>query len=92
MADSLVQVKVTFSLPSNLVRSIRKAVAEGFFPSQNSMVREALAHELGRVREKRLSEEFAAAARDPLFIQDIEEIQQAFTNADSETARMIPNG
>jgi Arc/MetJ-type ribon-helix-helix transcriptional regulator len=85
-------MKVTFSLPSELVRSVREAVAEGFFPSQNSMVREALTRELRRIREKRLYDEFVEAANDPLFMQDLEQTQQAFAGADSETARMIPNG
>jgi Arc/MetJ-type ribon-helix-helix transcriptional regulator len=92
MVDHAAIVKVTFSLPLELVRSIREAVARGSFPSQNSMVREALTRELGRMREKQLYEEFVEAAADPLFMQDIDEAQQAFAGADSETARMIPNG
>lgn len=40
-------------------------------------------------REERLRAEFAEAARDPAFLQDVQETMEAFASADAETARMI---
>jgi hypothetical protein len=37
-----------------------------------------------------LRQEFQEAARDPLFLRDIEETMADFAAADAETARMIP--
>jgi hypothetical protein len=53
---------------------------------------EALEKELRRARDQQLRAEFQEAARDPLFMQDLEETQKAFEAADAETARMIPDG
>jgi Arc/MetJ-type ribon-helix-helix transcriptional regulator len=84
--------KVTFTLPADLVSAVRQVVAAGIFPSQNALVREALEKELRRARDQQLRAEFQEAARDPLFMQDLEETQKAFEAADAETARMIPDG
>jgi hypothetical protein len=35
--------------------------------------------------------ELEAAARDPLFLADIQEIEQAFRSADKQTASMLDN-
>ena len=90
--ETLATQKVTFSLPSGLVREVREAVSEGLFPSQHALVREALAALLSRLREERLRRAFEDAARDPLFLQDIQDTGRAFATADAETARMIVDG
>ena len=82
--------KVTVSLPDRMVRDLQAAVAEGAFPSQNELVREALRKELKRVRDERLYREMLEAAQDPEFIRDVEETMEAFKWVDSETARMLP--
>ena len=46
---------------------------------------------MDRIREERLRAEFAEAARDPMFLQDIRDTEDAFASADAETARMIPD-
>ena len=43
------------------------------------------------MRVQRLRREFEEAARDPLFMRDLEETGAAFATADAETARMIPD-
>ncbi len=40
-------------------------------------------------RAESLRREFAEAADDPLFLQDMEETMTAFADADAETARML---
>jgi Arc/MetJ-type ribon-helix-helix transcriptional regulator len=83
--------KVTFSLPADLAREMREVVSAGLFPSQNALVRSAIMKELKRVRTEQLRREFHEAAQDPMFLRDIQETEQAFQSADSETARMIPD-
>ena len=41
--------------------------------------------------ERLLRLELEAAARDPLFLEDIQEIEQAFCSADKQTASMLDN-
>jgi len=92
MAQTTAMQKVTFSLPVDLVHEMREVVAAGLFSSQNKLVRAALAKELKRIRVERLRLEFLEAAQDPLFLQDLNETEEAFRTADSQTVRMIPNG
>lgn len=81
--------KVTFTLPAEMVRQMREIVQKGGVASQNALVREALQHQLKRLREEAFAREMEEAARDPLFMQDMEESMQDFRFVDSETARMI---
>lgn len=81
--------KVTFTLPAAMVRQMREAVQKGSAASQNALVREALQHQLKRLREDEFAREMEEAARDPLFMQDMEECMHDFRFVDAETARMI---
>lgn len=81
--------KVTFTLPAEMVRQMREAVQKGGVASQNALVREALQHQLKRLREEEFAREMEEAARDPLFMQDMEECMHDFRFVDAETARMI---
>ena len=81
--------KVTFALPAEMVREMREVVQKGDVGSQNALVREALQHELKRRRQAEFEREMEAAARDPLFMRDLEEAMHDFRHVDSETARMI---
>jgi len=90
MARGITSEKVTFSLPTRIIQEVRRAVAEGAFPSQNALVCEALQKELQQIEYERLRREFQDAARDPEFLLDLEETQAAFEFVDTETARMIP--
>jgi len=56
---------------------------------QNAFVQKALMQEVKRARDKLLREEFADAAQDRLFLQDLNETEQAFESADAEASRMI---
>jgi len=82
--------KITFCIPSDLSAELKQVVAEGEAPSQNMLVRSAIEKELKRIRSEKLRREFAEAASDPLFMEDMGETMQAFASADAETARMIP--
>jgi len=78
--------KVTFTLPAVMVRQMREVVQKGGAASQNALVREALQQQLKRLREVEFECEMEAAARDPLFAQDLEECMNDFRFVDFETA------
>lgn len=80
-------IKVTYSLPEDLVAGVRSAVSEGAAPSYSAFVERALAEALARERERRLEGELAEAARDPLFLADLAEVARDFEHADAEAER-----
>lgn len=84
--------KVTFALPADLMQQVREFVGRGVFPSQNALVREALQHEIKRQREEWIAREYAEAASDPLFLEDMAQTMAAFESSDAQTARMIGEG
>jgi len=83
-------VKVTYSLPGDLVDDVRSVVREGAAPSYSAFVEDALKEAVRREREKQLAQEFREAAEDPLFMKDLEDTQKDFEHVDAETARLIP--
>jgi Arc/MetJ-type ribon-helix-helix transcriptional regulator len=80
-------IKVTYSLPENLVEGVRSIVSEGGAPSYSAFVERAIEEALERERERRLESELAEAAQDPLFLADIAEVAREFEHADAETDR-----
>lgn len=80
--------KVTFVLPTELVRQLREAVQKGAVASQNALVREALQQQLKLLREAEFEREMEAAAHDPLFMEDLAECMDDFRFVDAETARL----
>ena len=55
-----------------MVAMVREAVNAGEAKSQNEFVERALKRELQAIRQRRLYEEYAQAARDPIFKSDME--------------------
>lgn len=82
-------VKVTFALPAPLAQKLREAVEKGAAPSQNALVREALARELKRVREAEIERAYAEAAADPLYMQDLEECMKDFAELDRDALQYL---
>ncbi len=76
--------KVTYSLPGDLLSEMETAVREGAAPSYSAFVAQAVREQLHRQHEQRLKEAFAAAAKDPLFLEDVEETMRAFGESDRE--------
>ena len=81
--------KVTFVLPAPLARQLREAVEKGAAPSQNALVREALWREMKRLREQEIERAYAAAAADPLYVQDLEECMRDFAELDRDSLKHI---
>ncbi len=76
--------KVTYSLPGDLLSEMETAVREGAAPSYSAFVAQAIQDHLHTQKEQRIKEALAAAARDPLFLEDVEETMRAFGAADRE--------
>jgi Arc/MetJ-type ribon-helix-helix transcriptional regulator len=83
-------VKVTYSLPQDLVDDVRMVVREGAAPSYSAFVEDALRKAVRREREKLIAEEFQQAAKDPQFIADIDKADKDFDHADAESTKLIP--
>jgi len=86
MADSQT-VKMTYSLPAKLADRIRTVVAEGAAPSYSAFAERAFEAALRKEKERRLAEVLAAAAADPQFLEDIEDVERDFAVADAEIRR-----
>ena len=81
--------KATFSLPEDVLGSLSEAVARGAAPSKNALVERALARELKELRRQARQALWEEAAKDPLFLKDIKDVEEAFRDADAETAERI---
>lgn len=81
--------KATFLLSRAVLTAMDEFVAAGAAPSKNALVERALRHELKALRRERRCQLLQAAANDPLFLQDIAEVQRDFEFADAETAQLI---
>ena len=90
MAKVSDSVKVTYSLPEELIDEVRMVVREGAAPSYSAFVEDALREAVRREREKLIAEEFERAAKDPQFLADIDEVEKDFENVDAETTKLIP--
>lgn len=82
-------MKFTFVLPPSLAQDLREAVEKGAAPSQNALVREALRREMKRLREAEIEKAYAAAAADPLYVQDLEECMRDFAALDRDALQYI---
>lgn len=80
---------VTFSLPVEVVEKLRKYVKEDYITSLNAGVKEALEEYTVKIERRIFKREMEKAAKDPLFLADIEKAMADFEKADSETARRI---
>lgn len=70
--------KATFVLPAVLLAQVRHLVEAGLAESASALVREAVEERVRQLREEELAREFREAARDPLFLADLEETEEAF--------------
>jgi hypothetical protein len=83
------KVKATFSIRRDLLEAVTAAVARGAAPSKNALVERALQHELRELRRRAAAAQWAQAAKDPLFLRDVQETQEAFSSTDAEAAELL---
>lgn len=90
MVETTKLKKVTFALPETLLQRLRTLADQKRIPSVNSVVREAVEEYVTNLEREDFRQAMAEAARDPEFIRDLRETEEAFRHADAETAKVIP--
>lgn len=81
--------KATFALDKAVIEALDEAVAAGAAPSKNALVERAVRAELRAIRHQEERRRWQEAARDPIFMQDIADVERDFRWADAETLRDI---
>lgn len=70
--------KPGWQVRSSVADAVRQAVDEGAAESQNAFVERALVRELRELRRRRVYDAYAAAAEDPSFTAEMEEVTREF--------------
>jgi hypothetical protein len=70
--------KTGWQVRSSVADAVRRAVDEGAAPSQNAFVEQALVRALREVRRRRVYDAYAAAAADPAFLRDMDQVTESF--------------
>lgn len=81
--------KATFNLRADVLAELDEVMAKGMATSKNALVEQALKDKLSELRRQARKALWEEAAKDSLFLKDVEEIETAFQTADAETARRI---
>jgi hypothetical protein len=81
--------KATFNLHTDVLAELDEVMSKGIVPSKNALVEQALIKELNELKRQTRQQLWQEAAKDPLFLKDIEEIEADFKYADAETAVRI---
>lgn len=79
---AMVLKNVTFTLPVDLVERLKEHVKEKENLSLNAAVREALTAYVAELDRQKYRAAMAAAAKDPRFTKDAEDVMAAFAHAD----------
>jgi hypothetical protein len=80
------RVKRTYNLAPRTVRRVRELTEEyGVAPSQDAVIELAVDELDRRLRDLREADAWAAAAEDPAFRNEADEIDAAYRPADAET-------
>lgn len=80
-------VKATFVLDDLVLQQAKECVKENRLKSLSAFVEKAIRDELEKMRKDAINSSIAKAAKDPLFMADIMEIQQDFAHADFEAVK-----
>ncbi len=78
--------KATFNLHEDVIRGLDEAISQGMAPSKNAFVEQALLKEFNNLKRQARRVLWQKAAKDSLFVKDIEQVEKDFTYADAETA------
>lgn len=70
--------KPGWQVRSSVADAVRQAVDEGAAESQNAFVERALVRELRELRRRRVYDAYAAAAEDPSFTAEMDEVTREF--------------
>jgi metal-responsive CopG/Arc/MetJ family transcriptional regulator len=81
--------KATFNLPTDILDELDEVMSKAIAPSKNALVEQALIKELKELRRQARRTQWSEAAKDPLFLKDVQEADADFQYADAESARRI---
>jgi hypothetical protein len=70
--------KTGYQLRRSIVLAVRDAVQDGAAESQNAFVERALIRELQELRKEKLAAAYEEAARDPVFMQEMRDLDAAW--------------
>jgi Arc/MetJ-type ribon-helix-helix transcriptional regulator len=76
--------KTTFVIKDEIMMQVKEAVKYGYYKSFTSFVENALKNELNALKKAEIRKEIIAASKDPLFLDDIAEIEEDFKHSDFE--------
>ncbi len=77
----------TFSLPPELLDRLKKHAREGYIPTVNSAVKEAIESYVVQIDKEYLYRQMKEAADNPDFVEDLETTMADFSYVDYETTR-----
>ncbi|HEX9896490.1 MAG TPA: hypothetical protein VGA85_02375 [Dehalococcoidales bacterium] len=77
--------KATFNLHTDVLTALDKIMAQGIASSKNALVEQALLKELKELKRQARKALWQEAAKDPLFLKDVAEVEMDFRYADAET-------
>lgn len=78
--------KATFNLHTDVLDALDEIMALGIIPSKNALVEQALIKEVKDLRRQERKALWQEAVNDPLFLRDIEKVEEDFQYSDAETA------
>lgn len=79
--------RTTIALPSHLLAAADEAVARGDARSRNDLIARALSRQLVALRRRRIDEEFAEMANDPIYRDEASQLVEDFVVSDWEALR-----
>ena len=74
--------KTTFIIKEEIITQVKEAVKAGQYNSMTSFVENALKNEIKKLEKEKIIRELKEASKDPLFLADIEEIEDDFKYTD----------
>jgi predicted transcriptional regulator len=77
--------KATFNLHTDVLTALDEIMAQGIASSKNALVEQALLKELKELKRQARKALWQEAAKDPLFLKDVTEVEMDFRYADAET-------
>lgn len=79
----------TFSLPIDLLNKLKAYSNDGYIPSVNFAVKDAIESYLKLLEKQKLYDEMKAAVDDPMFMDDLKNAMNDFSHSDFELTREI---
>ncbi len=83
-SDNDKKVKYTIVLPKSMLSEIKGLSQNGFIPSINKGIQEAIDALLKEKKKEQYLQQMEEAGKDPAFLKRTHEIQRAFENSDVE--------